>query len=100
MATDGAALYQSELEKALERDLAGGFDRRPQPRCSASTSSALPTNLLELADDDRRRIFNLGYFTWVEQQGVSLEDFETRREQTFWRSLLELVPPGTTSSRS
>ena len=53
---------------------------------------ATDDHLLECADNDRRRIFNLGYFTWVEQQGVSLEDFEARREQTFWRSLLELVP--------
>ena len=49
-------------------------------------------HLLECADNDRRRIFNLGYYTWVEQQGVSLEEFEARRDQSFWRSLLDLVP--------
>ena len=36
---------------------------------------------------ERNRIFNLGYFTWVEQQGIPLEHFEARRRQTFWRSL-------------
>ena len=35
-------------------------------------------HLLELRHEDRDRIFNLGYFTWVEQQGVSLEDFNAR----------------------
>jgi cysteine synthase len=40
---------------------------------------------------DRNRIFNLGYFTWVEQQGVSLEDFERRRAQDFWRGLRPLL---------
>ena len=37
-------------------------------------------------------MFNLGYYTWVEQQGVALEDFERRRDQRFWRELLDLVP--------
>ncbi len=25
----------------------------------------------------------LGYYTWVEQQGVEFEDFEARRQQAF-----------------
>ena len=41
---------------------------------------------------DRKRIFNLGYFTWVEQQGVSLEEFKVRVEQSYWNGLMELVP--------
>jgi hypothetical protein len=42
-------------------------------------------HLLMLSDVDRNRIFNLGYFTWVEQRGVSLADFEARRDQAFWQ---------------
>ncbi len=49
-------------------------------------------SLLVLTDRDRDRIFNLGYFTWVEQQGVELSDFEARRGQDFWLGLRELVP--------
>ena len=49
-------------------------------------------DLIVLTDRDRERIFNLGYFTWVEQQGVSLEEFEARRHQNFWTGLRELVP--------
>ena len=41
---------------------------------------------------ERQRIFNLGYFTWVEQQGISLADFDKRRSQDFWRGLQNLVP--------
>jgi integrase len=48
--------------------------------------------MLQLTNEDRRRIFNLGYFTWVEQQGVSVEDFVAREDQTFWRSLRDLLP--------
>ena len=42
--------------------------------------------MLELSHIDKNRIFNLGYFTWVEQQGVSLDDFENRKNQNFWNS--------------
>jgi len=49
-------------------------------------------HVLVCSDLDRNRIFNLGYYTWVEQQGVSLEEFEVRRDQSFWRGLLDLVP--------
>ena len=47
--------------------------------------------MLELTEGDRTRIFNLGYYTWVEQQGTPLEVFEARRAQSFWRSLLPIV---------
>ena len=32
---------------------------------------------------DRERIFNLGYYTWVEQQGTSLEDFRPEARSAF-----------------
>ena len=41
---------------------------------------------------DRNRIFNLGYYTWVEQQGVSIEDFDSRRKQDFWQKLVDTIP--------
>ena len=42
---------------------------------------------LLLGASERRRIFNLGYYTWVEQQGVSVEDFDRRKDQGFWRGI-------------
>ena len=57
-----------------------------------SLVAATTDHLIELNQIDRQRIFNLGYFTWVEQQGVSLEDFNARAKQSFWDGLLELVP--------
>ena len=50
-------------------------------------TSIATDNVMELTDQTRRQIFNLGYFTWVEQQGVSVEDFERRsrsRSGTAW----------------
>ena len=48
--------------------------------------------MLELTQGDRNRIFNLGYYTWVEQQGVPLADFDRRRDQGFWRGLQDAIP--------
>ena len=36
---------------------------------------------------DRRRVFNLGYYTWVEQQGLSTADFDRRKDQSFWQGI-------------
>ena len=46
----------------------------------------------ELTHVDRKRVFNLGYYTWVEQQGVSLEDFDRRKNQAFWTDLQATIP--------
>ena len=51
------------------------------------------TKNVELLDDvGRNRIFNLGYYTWVEQQGIEFSDFEVRRDQQFWKHIQKLAP--------
>ena len=49
-------------------------------------------DLLELTRADRDRIFNLGYYTWVEQQGVSLGATSRCGGSAFWRGLRDLLP--------
>jgi cysteine synthase A len=93
VATDGARMYRTELDKVLERDFAGTFgEREAAETWAASLEGQSTADMLELGDEERERIFNLGYFTWVEQQGVSIEDFTARREQSFWRGLRDRVP--------
>ena len=93
VATDGAALYPSERAKALARDFGGAFDARHAETVFAEHLLGAGTeHVLRLTPTDQTRIFNLGYFTWVEQQGVSLADFTVRRDQAFWRGLRELLP--------
>ena len=41
-------------------------------------------DMLECTHEDRLRMFNLGYYTWVEQQGVPFEEFTARESQDFW----------------
>ncbi len=93
VATDGAALYGSEAEKALRHHFQGRFDTVSAGETFGQSLAAATTDdLLELTHVDRKRIFNLGYFTWVEQQGVSVEEFNARLSQSFWDGLLDLVP--------
>ncbi|MCZ6726115.1 MAG: pyridoxal-5'-phosphate-dependent protein subunit beta [Acidobacteria bacterium] len=92
VATDGAELYGSEREKILARDFALGFDDREAAATYDRHLLAVEDDhLFELSTQERERIFNLGYFTWVEQQGVSLADFAARREQSFWTGLHPLL---------
>lgn len=93
VATDGAAMYGSERSKALAKRFGGRFDRVAAAETFGEHLMGVRTDhLLETTHVDRTRMFNLGYFTWVEQQGVPLPEFVARREQGFWRGLRELVP--------
>ncbi len=92
VATDGSEMYNSERERVLERDFGGRFGAVEAAAVHGRYLEAVDTSdLRELDAVERDRIFNLGYFTWVEQQGVSVEDFEVRRSQSFWDSLRPLT---------
>ena len=84
VATDGADLYFSELEKT-KKEFQGIYD---EIACSEIYGQYLNgiaiDDTLELNQKDKERIFNLGYYTWVEQQGVDINDFEKRRNINFW----------------
>jgi cysteine synthase len=93
VATDSAALYASESESYLARRYPDGFDEVNAGEIFARHMEGIVDNdVLELRHVDRKRIFNLGYYTWVEQQGVAIEDFERRRSQRFWESLVDTIP--------
>ena len=88
VATDGAAMYASEVDKAIAVRLDGQIDADRAARIAREClGGAEDDHVQALGQRDRDRVFNLGYFTWVEQQGVSLDDFEARRDQAFWRDL-------------
>ena len=88
VATDGSELYVSEMAKARARFFAGGTNESAVAKAIAEhLDNTNSDHTLVLSEVDRNRIFNLGYFTWVEQQGVTVEEFETRRSQDFWRGL-------------
>jgi cysteine synthase len=93
VATDSAALYRSESESYVARRYPNGFDEVNAGEIfSRHLEAASDDGVLELRHIDRKRIFNLGYYTWVEQQGVSVEDFDRRKSQDFWQDLVGSIP--------
>jgi cysteine synthase A len=93
IATDSAALYQSERATYVAREYSNHFDE-------VNAAEIFGQHLGGVADDhvnelsyvDRKRVFNLGYYTWVEQQGISVEDFDRRKDAAFWKKLQESIP--------
>jgi len=92
VATDGASMYGTEKDKIRRERFEGRFDTINAAESFARFMTGQATDhLLEMGHRDRERLFNLGYFTWVEQQDVELEDFVARREQSYWTGLTPLV---------
>jgi len=93
VATDGASMYRTEADRVARRDFAAGFDQAAAARVMGEHLLGAGTDhVLELTQTERRRIFNLGYYTWVEQQGVPFDEFVERRDQSFWSGLRDLLP--------
>jgi cysteine synthase len=93
VATDGAPMYATEMHKVIWRDFPDGFDVGAASMAFGEhLLGAGPDNVLELDHRERTRIFNLGYYTWVEQQGVPLADFEARRRPDTWDRIRGLLP--------
>ena len=93
VATDGASMYESERTRIAARDFPGGFDEVAAAEAFGRWMLAAGTdNLLETTRTDRRRIFDLGYYTWVEQQGVPADSFAARWDQSFWTGLRAKPP--------
>jgi cysteine synthase len=88
VATDGAALYPSERAKLLATRYGNEFTTTDAAEAVGEHLVGVSTDhMIDCTDQDRRRLFNLGYYTWVEQQGTPFELFEARRSQDFWRGL-------------
>jgi hypothetical protein len=92
VATDGGAMYPSERSKTLAGRFGGRFDDVDAGEVFGEHLADVTTeHMIECTEADRRRIFNLGYYTWVEQQGTPFDLFEERRGQEFWRALRRYV---------
>lgn len=82
--TDSMQLYQSRLREMhaefgeySERDAAADFARYLHGQTT--------DNLLELTYAERRRVHNLKYFTWVEQQGRTYEEIQAQwHDREYW----------------
>jgi cysteine synthase len=88
VATDSMELYITRLEELArergpytETEAAGDYEG-----CLRSQDTDW---LLELSYRDKRRMHNLKYFTWVEQQGKSVEELDAQwYDRTYWERAL------------
>ncbi|MBL6958372.1 MAG: pyridoxal-phosphate dependent enzyme [Rhodospirillales bacterium] len=93
VATDGAEMYGTELNKAQASTFGGTFDELAAAEAYGRYMLGTVTDHThEQSLRDRERVFNLGYYTWVEQQGAELAAFDARRDPSFWDNLMDVVP--------
>jgi cysteine synthase A len=89
--TDSMELYRSRLHEMhqelgayLELDAAADFARYLHGQST--------DNLLELRYEDRRRVHNLKYYTWVEQQGKTYGEIQEMWSQpNYWEAVQDQV---------
>jgi cysteine synthase len=71
--TDSVDMYLSRLEELRQEE--GPYTKeRASADFSASLHGESIDNMLELTQQERRRVHNLKYYTWVEQQGKTSEE--------------------------
>ena len=93
VATDGGALYPSSRVTTLAERFNGEMTAVDAAEVFGRHFGHVTTeDMIECTERDRNRIFNLGYYTWVEQQGTPFELFEARRDQSFWKGLRRYLP--------
>jgi cysteine synthase len=88
--TDSMELYGSRRQEL--RDEHGPYTRETAARHFARYLEGIQTdNLRELSYPDRRALHNLKYFTWVEQQGKTVEELDALWEPDFWSETFSQV---------
>ena len=83
MLTDSLDLYGSRLEEM--RTERGAYDTNTAWRHAGRYLEAITTDhMREQTLDDRRSLHNLKYFTWVEQQGRTVDELDELWDPAFW----------------
>ena len=85
--TDSMELYSSRIGEYQQEF--GDFDSYSAAEAFARDLHGETTDhLLELSYEDRKRIHNLKYYTWVEQQGRSYEEIQAQwYDPNYWTDI-------------
>ncbi len=85
--TDSMELYQSRLQELNQKT--GPYTREDSLRDSyAHLQGQKIDNMLELDYMEKKRIHNLKYFTWIEQQSRELEELNNQwYDEDYWRNI-------------
>ncbi|NOZ85560.1 MAG: pyridoxal-phosphate dependent enzyme [Deltaproteobacteria bacterium] len=86
--TDSSDMYRSRLE-----ELTGKFGKYDRLQAAADLAGPLlhqePSYFQELTYKDRKKLHNLKYFTWVEQQGKDVSELYEQWDPEYWRARFE-----------
>nr|MBP7899421.1 pyridoxal-5-phosphate-dependent protein subunit beta [Candidatus Syntrophosphaera sp.] len=86
--TDSAELYQSRLIE--QRNLKGEYyDRQAALDWEGTIMSQQIDYFLELRYWDKKRIHNLKYYTWIEQQGKTYQEILQQWDPAYWQETFE-----------
>jgi len=90
--TDSMELYASRLEEM--RQEFGEYTTEDAAAHFARFLQGLTTDsLIELTYAERRRVHNLKYFTWVEQQGKTYDEIQAQwYDPEYWTRIQKLTP--------
>ncbi|MEN8144444.1 MAG: pyridoxal-phosphate dependent enzyme [Gemmatimonadota bacterium] len=89
--TDSVDMYGSRL-KELNEERGKYTERRAAIDLGRYLLAATTDHLRELRFTDRKAIHNLKYFTWVEQQGKTVEELDALWDPQFWTKTAALLP--------
>ena len=86
VATDSMEMYQSRLKE--ERDKNGEFTLRDAAVSFEADLMGLSTDyMIEMDYYEKKRMHNLKYFTWIEQQGKTSEELNAQwYDPDYWKS--------------
>jgi cysteine synthase len=90
--TDSMELYESRLKEM--HDEVGDYTEVDAARTHAQYLEGLTPNYLQdLRYEDQRRVHNLKYFTWVEQQGKTFEEIQSQwYDRDYWTNFQKQIP--------
>jgi cysteine synthase A len=90
VATDGIDRYRSVLAAIASRN--GPMDRARAAACLAGVFRGAKLDWIQEGTlAQRRRWFNLKYYTWVEQQGKTVQELDAQRDPHWWTGHQEEV---------
>jgi len=91
--TDSTSMYQSRLEEARKQQ--GEYNKQRAVQDYAQHLAAVKTDwMMELTHTDRKRIHNLKYYTWIEQQRFNVDELNRQwyDNEHYWRTIQKLTP--------
>ena len=90
--TDSKEMYNSRLDE-MNQDWGKYSEHQSEVDWTAVVKKQTTDYFQELSYYDKKRIHNLKYFTWVEQQGKSVEELNSQwYDESYWAERFAIAP--------